>query len=532
MRGIARLNSWMLVMAFVLSAVLAASPAAKAQDEPDLSVSVMLRLGTNGTVQRTYQLGDPLEVSIAIENATGGELIVSANFPDRDYHLDLHFTRFLPGGGSEVITTSVPVNLNEPPKPKMRFTSGGQVVNLRVEQVAILPDGWVSGADWFDALEFYPLLKAGRYEVRAVIPRELYDTPVLASDDGFSYKELGSSTVEGDLISTPEAFHVVDDSDGDGYTYPEAYGASPSQADCNDTDAAVYPGAQEVLGDGIDNDCDHATPDIEMADPGFVQILAHKHTVGTGSHPGSTKEPIADMPVRIYDMSEGSCVKTRYGVSWQNYPNIWWGCNPAVVEGMTNNEGEATLPVPPGTYLVIGLQDLGGEPRNDEDIYIGRSVGEVASGATVDKYLQIIAKANGKKVPGKYNRRTGSDLLIIEPEYVEWDGDEEFYPFIFESVGDWSVTTSVAPPEGFLSDHDALSAEVNTEIEALQFVITDIGSEWISTGVVHDVKHKGKKEKIKSKIGVKLSKKLAKHKGLDRYGKKLKGKKIKMSKKD
>jgi len=42
--------------------------------------------------------------------------------------------------------------------------------------------------------------------------------------------------------------------------------------------------------------------------------------------------------------------------------------------------------------------------------------------------------------------------LIIEPEYVEWDGAQELYPFIFESVGNWTVTTSVTPPEGFVAD--------------------------------------------------------------------------------
>ena len=75
-----------------------------------------------------------------------------------------------------------------------------------------------------------------------------------------------------------------------------------------------------------------------------------------------------------------------------------------------------------------------------------------------------------------------------------------------------------------MSDQESLSEEVNTEVEAVQFTITDVGSDWVATGVVHDIKHKGKKEKIKSKIGVKLSKKLAKEKGLDVFGKKVKPK--------
>ena len=60
------------------------------------------------------------------------------------------------------------------------------------------------------------------------------------------------------------AVNVLDiDSDGDGYTV--------GQGDCDDSDAAIYPGAPEIC-DGIDNDCDGevdegvTTPYYEDAD--------------------------------------------------------------------------------------------------------------------------------------------------------------------------------------------------------------------------------------------------------------------------
>jgi hypothetical protein len=40
---------------------------------------------------------------------------------------------------------------------------------------------------------------------------------------------------------------VAVDADGDGFAVP---------LDCDDTNATIYPGAVEVLGDGLDNDCD------------------------------------------------------------------------------------------------------------------------------------------------------------------------------------------------------------------------------------------------------------------------------------
>lgn len=104
--------------------------------------------------------------------------------------------------------------------------------------------------------------------------------------------------------------------------------------------------------------------------------------------------------------------------------------------------------------------------------------------------------------------------MIIEPEYILWDNQTEMYPFVFESSGNWSVTTTVSPPEGFVADYDSLSEDVNTEVEVVQFHVTDIGSDWIPTEMAYEITHKGKKEKIKTKIGVAMSKELAKEKGL------------------
>jgi hypothetical protein len=127
-------------------------------------------------------------------------------------------------------------------------------------------------------------------------------------------------------------------------------------------------------------------------------------------------------------------------------------------------------------------------------------------------------KADGKKVSCKTTKRTGSDLLIIEPEYIEWDGTKELYPFVFEAVGSWSLTTSINPPQGFVTDRQSLSAEVQSGIEAVQFTITNKGPRWEETEVTHRVKHQGKTEMIKSKIGIKLSRRLAKEKRLGIYG--------------
>jgi len=89
-----------------------------------------------------------------------------------------------------------------------------------------------------------------------------------------------------------------------------------------------------------------------------------------------------------------------------------------------------------------------------------------------------------------------------------------------ESIGDWEVTTSVQPPEGFVTDHNALGEEVTSEIEAVQFSITDVGTKWTRSKTKHKIKNKksGKEHTFESEIGIKLTPELAKKKKVGIYG--------------
>ena len=89
------------------------------------------------------------------------------------------------------------------------------------------------------------------------------------------------------------------------------------------------------------------------------------------------------------------------------------------------------------------------------------------------------------------------------------------YPFIFETVGDWGITTSVTPPEGFVSNYDSLSAEVYSEIEAVQFTITEVGSDLVPTGTTFEVTHRGRREVIHSQIGIFLTAEYARSRGFN-----------------
>ena len=183
-----------------------------------------------------------------------------------------------------------------------------------------------------------------------------------------------------------------------------------------------------------------------QCEPDCASLLveANLHTVGLGSHPGSSKEPLVDIQVCVYDKSAGSCASTVCGgISHQNYACIASTCAP-VSCCTTDPNGECTINLPAGDYVLIS-DDATKTVLPDP---LGVSASDLFCGEIKQKHLQQIVKADGKKVPGKTSRRTGSELLVIEPEYVEWSGTEELYPFVFESLGDWQVTSSVTPPEG------------------------------------------------------------------------------------
>ena len=247
---------------------------------------------------------------------------------------------------------------------------------------------------------------------------------------------------------------------------------------------------------------------------------SNKHTVGAGSHPGSTKDPLVGIEVCAYDKSVGSCAKTMCGgISHQHYECIALGdgisgpCDPVGCCTADQN-GQCEINLPTGDYVVIS----GDATKTVLPDPLGVSASDVICGEFKQKHLQQIVKANGQKTPGRTTRLTGSELLIIEPEFVEWTGTEEQYPFVLESEGDWDITVSVAPPEGFVADYDSLSEVVDWDTKAVQFTITDVGSDWVPTEVNYVVEHYGRREVILSRAGVRLSETLAAAKGLDRYG--------------
>lgn len=281
----------------------------------------------------------------------------------------------------------------------------------------------------------------------------------------------------------------------------------------NDAPATFPIGATTVTYSASDACGNTATTSLQVDILGgaTIDVQADRHTVGSGSFPGSTKTPLVGILACAYNKAQGSCAMTVCGgVSHQQYQCIIDQCTPDGCDE-TDSTGEALIHVQPGNYIVVS----GDSTKTTLPDPLGVSVGEVQCGQVHKKYLQQIVRADGSKKPAKYTVLTGSMLLIIEPEYIVWDNTVQLYPFVFETIGDWVVTASVAPPEGFVADHEALTADVDNELESVQFVITEVGSDLIPTETKFDIVHKGERKTVRSNIGILLTPDYARSRGFD-----------------
>ncbi|MEE9296703.1 MAG: thrombospondin type 3 repeat-containing protein [Phycisphaerae bacterium] len=253
--------------------------------------------------------------------------------------------------------------------------------------------------------------------------------------------------------------------------------------------------------DACGNTSSTAAVDVTVLFGADIWVEAARHTVGSGSHPGSSKDPLVGIDVCAYDKSDGSCARvTCGGISHREYECIATTCT-AVNCCTTDANGECTINLPPGDYIVIS-NDATKTVLPDP---LGVSASDLLCGELMRKHLQQIVTLRGRTVPGKTTRRGGSELLIIEPEFIVWDAAEQLYPFVFEATGGWGVNTTLAPPRGFVADVDSLSATVINEIEAMQFTITEIGSHLEPTRTTFDLFHLGGRSIVQSHVDILLT---------------------------
>src|SRR6185295_41826 len=144
---------------------------------------------------------------------------------------------------------------------------------------------------------------------------------------------------------------------------------------------------------------------------------------------------------------------------------------------------------PDSDYVVIGKSPATG--AYFETIYSEKTIATVKAGEVKPVQLYELRITATKRVPANNNiEEFGTYLNIVEPEYLEFTSDQEQYPIVLVAEGAWDVASSVATPDGFVPDSTSLSSSVTDSISAVQFMITDVGSEWTQTNVTHVINHK------------------------------------------
>jgi hypothetical protein len=132
--------------------------------------------------------------------------------------------------------------------------------------------------------------------------------------------------------TTPITVVDTDCSGDEAVTVPVATADDECEGPISVTDdaPATFPAGETtaVTYSASDNcgNAETAIVDVTVDYGANIEIRAATHTVGSGAHPGSTKEPLVGIDVCAYDKSEGSCAQTDCGgISHQHYSCIALG---------------------------------------------------------------------------------------------------------------------------------------------------------------------------------------------------------------
>jgi hypothetical protein len=414
-------------------------------------------------------LNEPISAIITLQNPSATTpVFTQKDFSQLEFHLNLYFKGPGPDGG--LITPSTGAGSSSP-------TPSVPPVKVKAER---LEEGWLLNIPINEVRDYYPLSEPGKYQVWLEMPVVQYDPNKIEQIDCDNDTIIDYCVPYNDVIW-----------DDPIYSYDVALGIEPVAI----TLTRMEP---EVVSD--------------------IRITGTEFYFDEGSKPKVTQRPLSGVEVRLYKISDCEVFGITK-VNYKTYASILTNSNIPFLLADEFAPGEYICPtVAQDEYVVIGYGNADTSYRHiGSSATIGMDDPNWGKGDIVTNLI-LMTDMRGRKSPGKSQKLKGSELLIVQPEYVEWDTNQEIYPFGFVSDGDWEVEVSVEPPKGFEADQKKISEVLSSEAKAVQFTITDKGGAWEPAKVKIKAKHKKNIKEIDSEIGVKLSKKLAKDKGLTVWG--------------
>lgn len=223
----------------------------------------------------------------------------------------------------------------------------------------------------------------------------------------------------------------------------------------------------------------------------------------------SVKLPATNMQVYLFKASDVRAFADQYAYNynWEVYaPLLESGAVQPVATCTTDSNGACSFDVAADDYYVISGYVLGCQP----DVHSGKQVSanDMKKGTNVNLNLMRAATKDCTVkmcYPAEATVLSGSNLEIVQPEYVVWDSATAVYPFALSSDSDWTVDITPYLPSGYVASPSAVVETVANEIKGVAFDVTEVGSKMGDTTVVIGATHNGKKQTLRLTIGGKDS---------------------------
>ncbi|MBW2995507.1 hypothetical protein KY312_04075, partial [Candidatus Woesearchaeota archaeon] len=118
--------------------------------------------------------------------------------------------------------------------------------------------------------------------------------------------------------------------------------------------------------------------------------------------------------------------------------------------------------------------------------------------------FNVMKTPDGKAKGSDKKKYTGSELEVLEPEFIDWTGSSaEWYPFVFTSNETWDVNVSLYVPEGLeIEGVNPIVTLIANESKILLFRVVETVENGSQGGaaVLFDLEHNGKSQRDVSVI--------------------------------